>query len=92
MKARLRYRIREAYGRGVIEAVIWEVPAPVRPSGHRLKYRLVYLVDGKRMVGYANERRKGDPRHLPDAEMRYLFKDVPTLLRDFMKDVKEIES
>ncbi len=76
----------------MIEAVIWEVPAAVRPSEHRLKYRLVYLVDGKRMVGYDNERGKGDHRRLLGAEMRYLFKDVPTLLRDFMKDVKEIES
>ena len=92
MKARLRYRIREACGRGVIEAVIWEVPAPVRPSEHRLKYRLVYLVDGKRMVGYDNERGKGDHRHLLGAEMRYVFKDVPTLLRDFMKDITEIEA
>ena len=92
MKARLRYRIREAYGRGVIEAVIWKVPAPVRPSEHRLKYRLVYLVNGKRIVGYDNERGKGDHRHLPGAEMRYVFKDVPTLLRDFMKDITEIEA
>lgn len=92
MKARLRYRIKEAYGRGVIEAVIWEVPVPVRPSAHRIKYRLVYVIGGERVLGYDNERGKGDHRHLRGAEMRYVFKDVPTLLRDFLRDVKEAES
>ncbi len=92
MKVRLLYRIKEAYGRGVIEAVIWEVPRAVRPSTHRIKYRLVYVVNGERAVGYDNERGKGDHRHLHDAEMRYVFKDVPTLLHDFLRDVKEMES
>ena len=91
MKASLLYRVREAYGRGVIEAVIWQVPEPVRPSEHRIKYRLVYLVDGERVVGYDNERGKGDHRHLRGKEMRYLFRDVPALLRDFLQDVKETE-
>ncbi len=92
MKARLLYRIKEAYGRGVIEAVIWDVPQAVRPSTHRIKYRLVYVVDGVRVVGYDNERGKGDHRHRHGAELRYVFKDVPTLLRDFLQDVKEAES
>ena len=89
MKASLIYRIRETYERGVIEAVIWEVPEPVPPSEHRIKYRLVYFVDGKRVVGYDNERGKGDHRHLNGVEMRYVFKGVPALLRDFLQDVKE---
>lgn len=92
MKARLIYRIREAYENGVIEAVVWEVPEPVRPSGHRVKYRLAYVVGGKRIVGYDNERGKGDHRHVRNAEYRYRFKDVPTLLDDFLKDIEEIES
>ncbi len=52
MKASLIYRIKEAHRHGVIEGVICAVPKPVRPSEHRFKYRLVYLVDGKRVVGY----------------------------------------
>ena len=71
---------------------IWEVPEPLPPSEHRFKYRLVYVVDGKRLVGYDNERGKGDHRHLRNAEKRYVFVDVPTLLRDFLKDVEELES
>ena len=92
MKARLIYRIREAYGPGVVEAVIWEVPEPVRPSEHRVKYRLAYIVDGKRIVGYDNERGKGDHRHMRNVEHRYRFIDVATLLEDFLKDIEEIES
>ena len=89
MKARLLYRIREAHGAGVIEAVIWEVPEPVPPSEHRVKYRLAYVVDGRRVVGYDNERGKGDHRHVRGREVRYRFKDVPTLLSDFLNDIEE---
>ena len=92
MKARLLYRIKEAYGLGAIEAVIWEVPEPVLPSEHRVKYRLAYVVNGERVVGYDNERGKGDHRHIRGAEMRYTFRDVPALLHDFLRDVKEVKS
>lgn len=92
MKASLISRIKETYGRGVIEGVIWEVPTPVSPSGHRIKYRLVYVVDGERLVGYDNERGKGDHKHMGTVETPYDFKDVPTLIRDFLRDVKEVES
>jgi len=92
MKARLIYRIREAYGAGIIEAVIWEVPEPVRPSEHRVKYRLAYIVGGKRIIGYDNERGKGDHRHVWNTEHRYRFTDVETLLADFLQDIGEIES
>jgi len=90
MKARLLRRIKEAYGRGVIEGVLWEVPAPVPPSEHRIKYRLVYVVNGERLVGYDNERGKGDHKHVRGVESPYPFQDVPTLIRDFLQDVKEV--
>lgn len=92
MKASLIRRIKEVYGQGVIEGVIWEVPKPVPPSAHRIKYRLVYVVEGKRLVGYDNERGKGDHKHIGAVEAPYRFKDVPTLIRDFLRDVKEVES
>lgn len=92
MKAKLLRRIQEAYGRGRIEGVLWEVAEPVPPSEHRIKYRLVYVVDGIRVVGYDNERGKGDHKHLHGIESPYAFKDVPTLIRDFLSDVMELES
>jgi uncharacterized protein (UPF0128 family) len=80
MKARLIRRIREAHRRGFIEGVIWEVP------------RLAYVAEGVRVVGYDNERGKGDHRHVRGRERPYAFVDVPTLIRDFLSDVKEAES
>jgi hypothetical protein len=46
MKAKLLSRIKQAYGTGIIEGVIWEVPEPVPPSEHSIKYRLVYIAAG----------------------------------------------
>lgn len=92
MKATLLRRIKEGWGRGVIEGAIWEVPEPVPPSEHRIKYRLVYVLDGERVVGYDNERGKGDHKHLRGTELPYVFCGVPALIRDFLRDVKELES
>jgi hypothetical protein len=86
--ATLVFRTRDAYAGGIIEIVIWSVPRPVPPSQHGFKYRLAYVRDGQRVVGYDNERGKGDHRHLRDTEKPYRFKDVPTLLADFMRDVE----
>jgi Family of unknown function (DUF6516) len=91
MKARLIARIKEAYRRGTVEGVIWEVPAPAQPSAHRIKYRLAYVVGGECVVGYDNERGKGDHKHIRGAQAPYTFKDVPTLIRDFLQDVQETE-
>lgn len=45
------------YADGAIrEEVIWRVPAPVPPSQHGYKYRLVYVVQGRRVIGFDNER------------------------------------
>jgi len=86
--AKLVFKTRDAYSGGIIEIVIWSVPQPVAPSEHGFKYRLVYVRDGQRIVGYDNERGKGDHRHLRGAEKPYCFKDVATLLDDFMRDVE----
>lgn len=75
----------------MIEGVIWEVPEPVPPSEHRIKYRLVYVVDGVRVVGYDNERGKGDHKHVRGREMPYVFTNASTLISDFMRDIQEID-
>lgn len=91
MKAKLLRRILETYGQGRIEGVIWEVPKPVASSEHRIKYRLVYIRDGVRLIGHDNERGKGDHEHLHGLESPYAFTDVATLIRDFLQDLKEME-
>jgi hypothetical protein len=77
-----------AYGAGVVEIVVWTLPAPVPPSLHGFKYRLAYAVGGVRLVGYDNERGKGDHKHLGRLELPYRFVDVKTLLADFWTDVE----
>jgi hypothetical protein len=91
MMATLIHRFLQAYRLGRIEGVIWKVPESIHPSSHTYKYRLVYIVNGERIVGYDNERGKGDHRHIGRRERPYHFEDVPTLIRDFMKDVEKAE-
>lgn len=65
------------------------MPEPVPPSEHPFKYRLVFVRDGKRLVGYDNERGKGDHKHMDDTEQPYAFIDETQLIEDFWQDVKE---
>ena len=71
----------------VVEMVIWRVPEPVSPSTHDLKFRLFYGFDGQRIVGYDNERGKGDHRHYGAREEAYLFTSPEQLIADFLADV-----
>ena len=87
--AELLVHEKRSHAGGVIEIVVWRVPAPVPPAGHPFKYRLVFARDGRRIVGCDNERGKGDHRHLGRKELRYEFVDEVKLLKDFWQDVKE---
>lgn len=69
---------------------IWFVPKPVAGSTHAFKYSLFYGYPGKRVVGYDNERGKGDHRHLEGREEQYSFSTVETLVADFLSDVKRV--
>jgi len=81
-------RTRQYYEDGSFtEIVIWHLDAPVPPSMHCYKYRLVHIVNGKRVVGYDNERGKGDHKHINDREMPYFFSTPSQLLADFQNDV-----
>jgi len=73
---------------GVVEMVVWRVPTPVPPSQHAFKYRLVFVRGSERVVGYDNERGKGDHKHIQGREIEYRFADVETLMRDFLADVE----
>ena len=74
------------------EMVVWRVPAPVPPSSHGFKYRLFYGFAGQRLVGYDNERGKGDHRHVEGREGPYRFEGWETLIDDFLADVAQIRS
>ena len=90
MKAELITRFKNVTPEGgVIEMVIWKVPTPVPPTEHGYKYRAVYTVNGKRIVGFDNERGKGDHCHLDGEEVPYIFRGVEQLVEDFIQVVEE---
>lgn len=71
----------------ILEVVIWKVPKPVPPTDHGYKYSAVYVVDGVRIVGFDNERGKGDHCHLDGIEVPYAFTGVDQLIEDFIAAV-----
>ena len=72
---------------GAIELVVWRVPQPVPPSTHVFKYRAAYSVGRVRVVGFDNERGKGDHGHIGGREHPYRFTSVKQLLEDFIAAV-----
>lgn len=91
--AELLLRERLDYDDGTfVEMVIWRVPVPVQGSSHEYKYRLFYGRTGERLVGYDNERSKGDHRHVSGTEELYAFTGVEALVRDFLNDVEAMRS
>ncbi|WP_092117533.1 toxin-antitoxin system TumE family protein [Desulfonatronum thiosulfatophilum] len=69
------------------EVVIWRVSASVPPSSHEFKYRLAYVVGGKCVVRYDNERGKGDHRHFGEVQESYVFSGPDQLMIDFQADI-----
>ena len=69
---------------------IWMVPRPVHGSNHLLKYSLFYGRPGIRMIGYDNERGKGDHRHFGNREEVYSFTTPERLIEDFLAEVKQL--
>jgi hypothetical protein len=90
MKAQLITDFKDVAEDGsLIQMVVWRVPAPVPPTTHGFKYRLVYIVAGVRVVGFDNERGKGDHCHLDGAEIAYQFSSVEQLIEDFIAEVEK---
>jgi len=91
MRATPVLKIKEARHGGIVEIVIWRLPGLVPPCTHPYKYRLVFVKSGRRIVGFDNERGKGDHRHLDKMESPYRFVDIQTLLADFWREVDSRE-
>ena len=91
MKAELLIREKVVYPDSCLaEMIVWRVPNSVPPSRHRFKYSFVYIVHGKRLLGYDNERGKGDHRHEGDSETPLLFVSVEALLDQFVNEVEAL--
>lgn len=88
MRATLITRFKDLTPEGdVIELVVWRLPKAVPPSTHNYKYRAVYVVSGIRVVGYDNERGKGDHRHVRGREEAYAFTTIDRMIEDFIAAV-----
>ena len=73
----------------IVEMKIWEVPRSRRtPEG--LRYSLVYVREGKRLIGYDNGEGKGHHKHTGNVETLYSFESVDRLIGDFLADVERI--
>jgi len=91
IKAVLIRRIKREFADGaILEMVVWKPPQPDKTRPHELKYRFYYGKDGRRLVGYDNERGKGDHRHIGEREEPYRFTTVEQLVTDFLADVARI--
>jgi hypothetical protein len=93
MASRLIVNDRVDFPDGTIrQMVIWEVSPPVPGSMHSYKYRLYFGAGGKRLIGYDNERGKGDHRHAGESEEQYPFKGLERLVIDFWDDIDQWRS
>jgi hypothetical protein len=90
MKAELIFHRRNVESNGdIVEMKMWRVPvSKERPQG--VKYSLVYIKGGERIVGYDNAEGKGHHRHYKGKEGLYSFHGVEVLINDFYKDVEKI--
>jgi hypothetical protein len=88
--SRLIQRERVRYYDGTFaEIVIWHLPEPVPGSVHHYKYRLFFGRSGNRIIGYDNERGKGDHRHQEGTEEPYVCISPARLRDDFLRDIAE---
>lgn len=94
MQARLLYREKYVYADGAIrEMVLWQLPGKFTDKSPGLKYRLYYgLAAGTCLVRYDNETGKGDHKHFLDKEVPYRFKNVESLVADFLSDIEYARS
>ncbi len=77
---------------GIVQAVVWELPIPLKGSMHRYKYRLYFGKSGACLGRFDNEQGKGDHKHIKGIESPYQFKDIPTLLKDFREAIRDCEA
>lgn len=80
-------RFNDPYG-NIVEMKIWSVPVSEH-TPYGVKYSLVYIVNGERVVGYDNERGKGDHKHIDGKQELYPFSGVDVLVEDFVNDVED---
>jgi hypothetical protein len=91
MRGKLIYHEKYIYADGAIrEMVLWQLLEKTADRQHGMKYRLYYgLPDGTCVVRYDNEAGKGDHRHVQGKEEPYRFRNVESLVADFLADIEK---
>ena len=91
MREKLIYHEKYIYADGAIrEMVLWQLPEKTPDRQHSMKYRLYYgLPDGTCVVRYDNETGKEDHRHVQGKEEPYRFRNVESLVADFLADIEK---
>jgi hypothetical protein len=79
---------REQTDDSIIEMVIWRLDQPIKPCTHPFKYRLVFVKNGRRLIGFDNERGKGDHQHRRALEFPYHFVSIDSLIDDFIREIE----
>ena len=88
-KASLFYHARRDYPDGtIIQFRIWKIPETNDERPHGFKYSLFFGRPGERLVGYDNERGKGDHKHIKGLEYPYNFTNIDQLFADFRRDIE----
>jgi Family of unknown function (DUF6516) len=89
MKAKLVFHTKTVKGDEIVEVRIWQTPESIdRPHG--IKFSVVYVKGGKRLLGYDNAEQKGYHRHFLDKEEPYEFESIRKLIDDFKSDLERI--
>lgn len=71
----------------IIEVKVWKVET-TSDKPHGYKYSLVYIVKGKRVIGYDNAEGKGDHLRYGDRKEPYRFESLEKLIEDFYMDIQ----
>ena len=85
MKAKLLLYTKEIKGDEIVEIKIWQLP-----KTRQVKFSVVYIKSGKRLMGYDNAEGKGYHRHCGEKEETYHFENIWKLLEDFKSDLKRL--
>lgn len=89
MKAQLIRRDKNIDELGnTVELKMWRLTEPTADKPHGYKYSLVYVVEGKRVIGYDNAEGRGDHRHYGEREEPYRFRNLRQVAQDFYNDME----
>jgi hypothetical protein len=73
----------------IVEVKMWRLSKPSRDKPHGYKYSLVYIVDGRRVIGYDNAEGKGDHKHYGAKELPNSFTTLRRLVQEFYQDIEK---